>query len=70
MTFDRKSTAGVDRSVLVDVWREACRHIEIQESTQTIARILAKLGPIRQLLVRSIDRSRNCLETVANRIPD
>jgi hydrogenase-4 transcriptional activator len=63
--FDRPSTAGVERSVLVDVWREACRHIEIQESTQTIGRILAKLGPIGQLLVRSIDRSRNCLETVA-----
>ena len=65
MRFDRLSLGGVDRSVLVDVWREACRHIEIQESTHTIAGILGKLGPIGQLLVRKIDRPRNCLETVA-----
>ena len=65
MRFDRLSPAGVDRSVLVDVWREACRHIEIQESTHTIAGILGKLGPIGQLLVRKIDRQRSCLETVA-----
>jgi transcriptional regulator with GAF, ATPase, and Fis domain len=55
----------VDRSVLVDVWREACRHIEIQESTHTISGILGKLAPIGQLLVRKIDRQRSCLETVA-----
>ena len=39
MRFDRLSTAGVDRSVLVDVWPEACRHIEIEESTHTIGGI-------------------------------
>ena len=65
MRFDRFAPAGVDRSVLVDVWREACRHIEIQESTQTIGGILGKLAPIGQLLVRKIDRQRSCLETVA-----
>ena len=65
MRFDRLSPTGVDRSVLVDVWREACRHIEIQESTHTIGGILGKLGPIGQLLVRKIDRQRSCLETVA-----
>src|SRR5690554_5600268 len=27
--------------LLLDVWREACRHIEIEASTRTIARILA-----------------------------
>jgi transcriptional regulator with GAF, ATPase, and Fis domain len=51
--------------VLVDVWREACRHIEIQESTRTIAGILGKLGLIGQLLVRRIDRQHSWLETVA-----
>ncbi len=65
MRFDRFTPAGVDRSVLVDVWREACRHIEIQESTHTIGGILGKLGPIGQLLVRKIDRQKSCLETVA-----
>ncbi len=63
--YDRIDLYGADRSVLVDVWREACRHIEIQESTHTIGGILSKLGPIGQLLVRKIDRQHSCLETVA-----
>jgi hydrogenase-4 transcriptional activator len=67
--FDRLSPAGVDRSMLVSVWQEACRHIEIQESTHTITGILGKLGPIGQLLIRKIDRQRSCLETVAAGIP-
>ena len=67
--FDRPSPVGFDRSILVDVWREACRHIEIQESTHTIGRILGDLGPIGQLLIRKIDRQRACLETVAVGIP-
>ena len=65
MKSDGSARAGVDRSVLVDIWREACRHIEIQESVRTIAEILGKLAPIGQLLVRRIDRLRSCLETVA-----
>ena len=65
VTFDRFSIGRVDRQVLVDIWREACRHIEIQESTHTIGGILGKLAPIGQLLVRRIDRQRSCLETVA-----
>jgi len=63
--FDRFSTSGVDRSALIDVWREACRHIEIQDSANTIGGILTKLMPIGQLLIRKIDRQRSCLETVA-----
>jgi len=63
--FDRFSPTGADHSVLVEVWREACRHIEIQESTRTIGRILGELGPIAQLLIRKIDRQRSGLETVA-----
>jgi len=53
------------QAVLLDVWREACRHIEIGESTQTIAAMLARHMPIDQVLVRRIDRQRSCLETVA-----
>ena len=63
--FDRFATTGVDSSVLVEVWREACRHTEIQESTHTICGILGKLAPLGQLLVRKLDRARSCLETVA-----
>ncbi len=43
------------RTVLLDVWREACRHIEISQSTETIAAMLAKHVPIAQVLVRQID---------------
>ena len=53
------------RSVLLDVWREACRHIEISQSTETIAAMLAEHLPIAQVLVRQIDPARGCLETVA-----
>jgi hydrogenase-4 transcriptional activator len=69
VAFDRNEPGEVTPAVLVDVWREACRHIEIQESTQSIGRILAALGPIAQLLVRRFERQRSCLETVAIGIP-
>ena len=49
----------------VDVWREACRHIEIAESTQSIAAMLVREMPIAQVLLRRIDAERGCLETVA-----
>ena len=53
------------RSVLLDVWREACRHIEIGQSTDTIATLLAAHVSIAQIQVRQIDPSRCCLETIA-----
>jgi transcriptional regulator with GAF, ATPase, and Fis domain len=51
--------------LLLSVWREACRHIEIQESTGAIAKILAKHMPITAVVVRELDMRRRCLETVA-----
>ena len=53
------------RTVLLNVWQEACRHIEITESTETISAILRQHMPINQVLVRRIDREHSCLETVA-----
>ncbi len=53
------------RALLLDVWREACRHIEIAESTANIAAMLQPYVPIRQLLVRRFDWERKCVETVA-----
>jgi len=53
------------QTVLLNVWQEACRHIEISESTETISAILAKRMPIRQILVRRLDCQHGCLETVA-----
>lgn len=56
--------AGFDQ-VLLDVWREACRHIEIGESTSTIAEKLSKHMPLEQVIVRRIDDVRPSVETVA-----
>ena len=51
--------------VLLDVWREACQHIEIRESTENIARLLARHFPLACLLVRRIDVPHQSLNTVA-----
>jgi transcriptional regulator with GAF, ATPase, and Fis domain len=52
-------------SLLLDVWREVCRHIEIGESVALVAPILLRRIPLHQVLVRRIDWQRRCLETVA-----
>ncbi len=51
--------------VLLDVWREACQHIEIRESTGNIAALLARHFPLACLLVRRIDAQHQALDTVA-----
>jgi len=51
--------------LLLDVWREACRRIEISESVERMAPILARRLPVDLLLVRRLDLQRSCLETVA-----
>ena len=53
------------QAVLLNVWREACRHIEIQQSAEAITRLLHKQIPLTQLFVRRIDEQRSCLTTVA-----
>lgn len=53
------------REMFVDVWREACRHIRIDESATAIAGILAQRIPLGHLVVRRIDVARSSLETVA-----
>src|SRR5438132_670956 len=52
-------------SMLLDVWREACRHIEIGECTGLIAPLLAEHLPADLVLVRRIDLYRGCIETAA-----
>ena len=51
--------------VLLGVWQEACRHIDISQSTANIAPMLVRHLPVEQVLVRRIDTARSCLETVA-----
>jgi transcriptional regulator with GAF, ATPase, and Fis domain len=50
--------------LLLDVWREACRHIEIAESTTNIAQLLVSQMPIELLLVRRIEKEGSYCETV------
>lgn len=52
------------QSVLLNVWQEACRHIEIGQATATIAAMLVEHIPVEQVLVRRIDTARSCMETV------
>ena len=51
--------------LLLHVWREACRHIRINESTAAIAELLLRRMAVGRVLVRSIDVARSSLETVA-----
>ena len=53
------------RDVLLDVWREACRHVEIHEATARIADVLAPHAPLSRVIVRRINLPTSCVETVA-----
>ncbi len=53
------------QAVLLSVWREGCRHIEITQSAANIAALLKEWMPLRQLWVRRLDQRRSTLETVA-----
>jgi hydrogenase-4 transcriptional activator len=53
------------REVLLDAWREACRHIEISQSAGNIAAMLRRHMPLARVFVRRVDETRGCVETVA-----
>jgi transcriptional regulator with GAF, ATPase, and Fis domain len=50
---------------LLGVWREACRHIEIDEFTTIVASLLIKHMPIDRIIIRRLDREHGDLVTVA-----
>jgi hypothetical protein len=52
------------REVLLSVWREACQHIEINESATGIADLLATHVPLDCLLVERIVPEHNLIATV------
>ena len=58
------------RTLLLAIWREACRHTEIDVSTTAIATLLAERMPLGQVLVRRLDRRHLALETVAVGLAD
>jgi transcriptional regulator with GAF, ATPase, and Fis domain len=52
-------------SVLLEVWREACRHIELPESLDRSAAILRRRLPLDAIWIRRIDVAAGELETAA-----
>jgi hydrogenase-4 transcriptional activator len=51
--------------VLLDVWREVCRQIDIGQSLARAAPFLGRHLPADLVLVRSVDTQHECVETVA-----
>ena len=52
--------------LLLDVWREVGRHIEIGEAAQRCMPLLARRVPVDQVLVRRLDLAQASVETVAS----
>lgn len=57
---------GQPDDLLLHVWQEICRHVEITESTAAIARLLRDVMPLQRAIVRQIDRQRAVVETWAD----
>src|SRR3954466_5253000 len=53
------------QGVLLNVWREAARHIEIREAAQNIAHLLGEHIPLAFVVVRRLDAVHHTLETIA-----
>jgi hydrogenase-4 transcriptional activator len=49
----------------LQVWREVCRHIEIDEAVERLAPIVAKKLPIDRIVIRRLDLDGQRLETLA-----
>ena len=56
---------AVPPELLVEVWREVCRHLDIEESTRGLLSLLSTRLPVGHLLVRRWDAERSRLDTVA-----
>lgn len=57
---------GSFHDLLLDIWREACRHIEIRESAATLAEMLAEHFPLASLSVLRLDEADKEIELVAH----
>jgi transcriptional regulator with GAF, ATPase, and Fis domain len=53
------------RDLVSEVWREACRHIEIAESASAIAAMLAPHMPLQGMLVLGVDLAARSVEALA-----
>ncbi len=54
------------RNTLLQIWREAARHVEIDEAADTIAPLLADKLPLSLLLIRTLNVARQSLDTIAS----
>jgi hydrogenase-4 transcriptional activator len=52
-------------NLLVEVWREACRHIELHDSTSAIADLISKRIPISEILIRRLTIEPSSMITIA-----
>ena len=55
---------------LANVWQEACRHIELQESTPRIASHLLSDLPLKQILIKKIDFESSVIRILAIGFPE
>jgi len=55
----------VEADLLPSVWREVCRHIEIEQSAAAVARLVAIRVPMRALVVLRVDDEGRTVETLA-----
>lgn len=51
--------------MLLDAWREAGRHLEIEDAVERVAPLLARRLPVDAVLVRGLDPGRGFVETLA-----
>lgn len=56
--------------LLLDVWREACRHIEIAEAIERLTPLLTRHLPLDLLLLRLVEVDRSAIESVASAARD
>jgi transcriptional regulator with GAF, ATPase, and Fis domain len=66
-TGQERRRAGLEEflPVLLEVWREGASHLEIDQSLERIAPVLAERLPLDAVLLRRLDPGRSCVETVA-----
>jgi len=51
--------------LVLDLWKEACRHIDVGESVDRMAPLIQRRLPLRAVIVRRLDVARSRLDTVA-----
>ncbi|MEX2316105.1 MAG: sigma 54-interacting transcriptional regulator [Pirellulales bacterium] len=65
----RKSAVNAtSESLLLPVWQQVCRHLEISESAQAIATLLGEYLPLHSLVLRRLEPEHRRVRTVANSV--